>query len=519
MKQPFLPYVAAALMAASAGAHAIKLVNLENADPAGPTAMSSVNYAQETLLKTGALDETSGTYYRIARTHHVSGTVGLYKAADAEDTYTIKYDLEGMVFAAPPTADVLAYNNDATGAVADTAVAGGVTIIRGGFAGDNTVTFRAVGAVEPTDGDANTTPPVPQRRPLIRMSAVFAISEGGVGSITRTVVTSALSGQDSETHSLGGAIRALPALVETITPVDATATAASLFTEFKGSAPMVASMGSIVLNVVGGTPPALGTTSYRDAQATDVELTAFSENQGEGNDGIVTMVGEVIGTQSDAAKHGMTFASRHFQFPSKVTVDPMCNAGGTDIRMMDTATDMYADRTKPQGASGFTTKMSLCIHVDGETTIPVTDNYTVTTKYAGIPDAAFPPPGIMYELGNLGMIMHDGTTYHIPYLTTFDGYNQRIAVVNRSGRTVDYMFTDFMAEDGNTVTGGEAHSGTFSPGQTVLRATDIVTLEGGARAAANLTILADPSEISAATQTVNLGSRGTDTVYLQHMLQ
>ena len=514
MKQPFLPYVAAALMAASAGAHAIKLVTLANDDPAASTAMSSFNYAQETLLKTGALDETSGTYYRIARTHHVSGTVGLYKEVDAEDTYTIKYDLEGMVFAAAPTAEVLTYGNLA--AIDIQVVTGDVDIIRGGFAGDNTVTFRAAGAVLPTAGVPNDNPPVPRRRPLIRMSAVFAISEGGVGSITRTVVTSALSGQDSETHSLGGAIRTLPALVETITPADATATAASLFTIFRGNAPMVASMGSIVLDVVGGTA-ALGTTRYRDAQAIDTDLTAFVENPTTGDDGIVTTVGEAIGTESDATKHGMTFSSRqHFQFPSKVTVGPVCNAGGTDIRMMDTATDMYADRTKPQGASGFTTAMSLCIHVDGETTIPVTDNYMVTTKYAGITGAAFPPPSSMYDLG---MIERDGTTYHIPYLTTFDGYNQRIAVVNRSGRTVDYVFTDFMAEDGNTVTGGEAHSGTFSPGQTVLRATDIVTIEGGARAAANLTIVADPSVISAATQTVNIVSQGTDTVYLQHMLQ
>ena len=514
MKQPFLPYVAAALMAASAGAHAIKLVTLENGNPAASTAMSSVIYAQETLLKTDALDETSGTYYRIVRTHHVSGTVGLYQEAAAEDTYTIKYDLEGMVFAAAPTARVLTYGNGVD--IAITEVGDALNIIRGGFAGDNTVTFRAVGAVLPTAGDAGATPPIPRRRPLIRMSAVFAISEGGVGSITRTVVTSALSGQDSETHSLGGAIRTLPALVETITPADATATAASLFTIFRGNAPMVASMGSIVLDVVGGTA-ALGTTRYRDAQATDEGLAAFDATAMTGDDGIVTTVGEAIGTESDATKHGMTFSSRqHFKFPSKVTVGPVCNAGGTDIRMMDTATDMYADRTKPQGASGFTTAMSLCIHVDGETTIPVTDNYMVTTKYAGLTGAAFPPPSSMYDLGMIG---RDGTTYHIPYLTTFDGYNQRIAVVNRSGRTVAYVFTDFMAEDGNTVTGGEAHSGTFSPGQTVLRATDIVTIEGGARAAANLTIVADPSVISATTQTVNIVSQGTDTVYLQHMLQ
>ena len=277
---------------------------------------------------------------------------------------------------------------------------------------------------------------------------------------------------------------------------------------------MMAPVGSVMLDVV--TQPAM----HRDAQSIDADLTdgnlTADPPVSHTDDGVVALVADVIGTNSDTKKHGMTFSGTYFQFPSKVTVDDTCRAIGTDIRIKDTATGIYADMTMPVGAGNFETAMSLCIHVDGETTIPETDEYQVTTKYAGITGAAFPPPSGTYDLGK---IERDGTTYHIPYLTTFDGYNQRIAVVNRSGRTVDYVFTDFMAEDGNTVTGGEAHSGTFSPGQTVLMATDIVTIEGGARAAANLTIVADPSVISAATQTVNLGSRGTDTVYLQHMLQ
>ena len=513
MKQPFLPYVAAALMAASAGAHAIKFVATPTGDPAASTAMSSFTYAKETLVKTGAFDEDSGMYYRIERTHYVSGSVSLYKAQNTEDTYTIKYSLEGMVFAEPPTAQVYTYGNLETTVIAPVGALLGT--IRGGFAGEDNVTFRVAAGEEvlPTLGDADNDA-IPQRRPLILMSAKFAISGEGAGSITRTVVTSALSGQDSETHSLGSAIRTLPALKENFTPAIATATAASVFTMFDNPAPMMAPVGSVMLDVV--TQPAM----HRDAQSIDADLTdgnlTADPPVSHTDDGVVALVADVIGTNSDTKKHGMTFSGTYFQFPSKVTVDDTCRAIGTDIRIKDTATGIYADMTMPVGAGNFETAMSLCIHVDGETTIPETDEYQVTTKYAGITGAAFPrrPGRMTWARSNATEPL---TTF--PYLTTFDGYNQRIAVVNRSGRTVDYVFTDFMAEDGNTVTGGEAHSGTFSPGQTVLMATDIVTIEGGARAAANLTIVADPSVISAATQTVNLGSRGTDTVYLQHMLQ
>ena len=52
----------------------------------------------------------------------------------------------------------------------------------------------------------------------------------------------------------------------------------------------------------------------------------------------------------------------------------------------------------------------------------------------------------------LGAIMRNGTTVHIPYITQFANYNQRIVIVNR-GAEATYTFS-FTTEDGVTATPG-----------------------------------------------------------------
>ena len=81
-------------------------------------------------------------------------------------------------------------------------------------------------------------------------------------------------------------------------------------------------------------------------------------------------------------------------------------------------------------------RRACAIEVDGETSIPNTDEYTVTTKYKGLDMAAFPPAGATHTLA---AISRDGYGANIPYLTTDDGYNQRIILVNR-WRATTYVF-------------------------------------------------------------------------------
>ena len=157
--------------------------------------------------------------------------------------------------------------------------------------------------------------------------------------------------------------------------------------------------------------------------------------------------------------------------------------------------------------------MFLCIAVDGETVIPETDAYTLTTKYGGIAGAAFPPQGRLHELGD---VTQDGTRYTIPYLTTFAEYNQRLSLVNFGTKAVRYEFHSFNSEDGVTAMGGTAAEGELPVGQTVLKTSDIVDIMGGNRASVRLRIVSAPRHMSAAVQQVNLETRGVDTVYLVH---
>ena len=60
--------------------------------------------------------------------------------------------------------------------------------------------------------------------------------------------------------------------------------------------------------------------------------------------------------------------------------------------------------------------------------IPDTDAYTAMGSYKALTSAASGPTGVERMLGEIN---RDGTTAHIPYLTTYEGYNQRIVLSNR----------------------------------------------------------------------------------------
>ena len=155
----------------------------------------------------------------------------------------------------------------------------------------------------------------------------------------------------------------------------------------------------------------------------------------------------------------------------------------------------------------------LCISVptgEDAVAIPETDPYMLTTEYAaGTEMAGWPPNGGEYALGS---IIRDGTTVHIPYLTTFADYNQRIVVSNRGANPAPYWIT-FRTEDGVMATPGMYATGTLDGNSTiVLRAMDVVTLEGRSRTAATFVAEAQSSQIDVATVIVNMMTGSTDTV-------
>ena len=124
----------------------------------------------------------------------------------------------------------------------------------------------------------------------------------------------------------------------------------------------------------------------------------------------------------------------------------------------------------------------------------------------------FPPNG---KAGlTVAVIDHDGTTIQIPYVTSYDGYTQRIVIVNRNKVDVDYAIT-FHAEGDGEIMGDNPHEGMLMAGQaTVLKVNELVTLTNPTRAAATLTVAAKPTTIDAATTMVNKMDQSTDTVVL-----
>lgn len=139
-------------------------------------------------------------------------------------------------------------------------------------------------------------------------------------------------------------------------------------------------------------------------------------------------------------------------------------------------------------------------------------SYTATLTLAGIADAAFAPAA---QTVTVGTVAHNGTTIQVPYVTTFDDYAQRLVLVNRGGADAAYAIT-FTPEAGVTATAGAKATGTIPAGKTlIVPAKEVVTLSGATRTAATINIVAVSGNIDAATTSVNLSDKSTDTVKLQ----
>ena len=113
-----------------------------------------------------------------------------------------------------------------------------------------------------------------------------------------------------------------------------------------------------------------------------------------------------------------------------------------------------------------------------------------------------------------GNITHDGTTVRIPYVTSYEGYTQRIVIVNRNKVDVSYSIS-FLAEGDGEIMGDNPHEGML-PGRqaTVLKVDELVTLTDPTRASATLTVAARKGSIDVATTMVNKMDQSTDTVVL-----
>ena len=507
----------ALLMGVSTAAHAVKIFDTAPADRSALMAgMDSFTYAAETLL-TNAVTEAEGDstkYYDIGGT----GTLVLSAPADVgasgDDVYVVTVTLDGMVFRTALTNGSLTGNS--------------FSLAHGGAAGDKMAVFRRTGTTE-----------LPVTTGMLHLTAQFAVSEGG-GSATVSMTNQTLAGltidgvSGTATHS-GNVIKVASALKETPMASDLMATVDSSFKKFSNDM-TVGHVGSITIGVNGHR---IATTSAGTDVVNGLNDILQTGQTPQGTRNVANSSVSFMGDFSFAEKvfvHGDNDcgAADPDDATQSMAPDTELASAAPDIRMMEgtgddavvTGTTMPVnldptptDGTNDDDVASF--MKYLCIMVQGDDTddmaaprIPDTDAYTVMGSYKALAQAANGPMGLERMLGEID---RDGTTAHIPYMTTYEGYNQRIVMSNRSGSDARYEIT-FRPEAGVMAAATGMATGMLMANSTmVMKSTDLVELSGGARTAATVIVEANSDHIDVTSVTVNKETRGTDTVVHESM--
>ena len=505
MRQFIGLFAALAFLAASPSAYALKITDqLPASRTALMAAMDSFTYAAETLLTTAVqdVDGDSTKYY------HVEGSTddNLVLSAPADigatagDIYVVAVSLNGMVFR---TAPVLTGGDNTMWDVAT-----------GGAVGDKQVVYRlSAGSISAATH-------------FLSLSAQFAVTSGGGSAVlsmtNQTLASLPIEDIDGTATHRGNVIKVAPALKETATPVDLTAEVVSSFKKFTGGL-NVGHVGSITVGVEGHLIATGLDAGTAVSNLEDILATALVDNDPPST---IEFMGDFSFTEK-VYVHGDGDCGVPVP-PATTSGDPDESVGGDDIRITEGEDDdeMVTDTTKAVNVdtdSTDTTTVSathfLCIMVQGDDVegddpmeaprIPDTDAYTVMGSYEDLENAAI---GTKPMERMLGEINRDGTTVHIPYMTTYAGYNQRLVLSNRSTTDAPYEIT-FRPEADVMAEGSSMAEGMLMGNSTVtFRSTDLVTLTGGARTAATIILEAQPKNIDVTSVIVNVESRDTDTV-------
>ena len=424
--------------------------------------MGKVKYAQETLTTAGEIMRDGVKYYTVTNGSDaldMSGKLGFDSGTTA---LFVRFDLMNMVFATTALGDA-----SLTGATTSR-VAGGVVT---GTKNDSWAVFRVT---EPTVADEVVT--------LEPTALGVMVDQPGSAKISVYLeITDALAGNDDyfRMKEVSSAVSVTSGVKVTVTKGMDVADVAESFEMFVPRTSSVADgvgiVGTIaiahdtsVLNAADSAALAADATVYADTDTTITVMADFSDAVG----------------QHHASADG-------------------CATAGGDL---DSTTGMVmltlSEAQAPAGAS-------VCLEEEEDMEIP-SDPYMVTVKFAKAAAAnAMAAPEFM---GELGRFPRNGTTVHIPYMTTYEGYNQRLVLSNRGTMDAAYEI-EFRPEDGVTATGTDMAMGTLMGGSTVtMKATDLVMLEGGSRTAATISLVAEPMNIDVTSVIVNKESQDTDTV-------
>ncbi len=434
-------------------------------------------------------DEAKGTVdgngrYPLAANAVLNITGQALVGTPINSTRFIRYALTGAVFDGIPTISqaTRVANNSADGA-AVTSAAGTASIIGGGAAQDTFVAFQLnTGAAQQV---------------LTTSVATLTIVTGldvapGAATVTYSVHNTAgdaVSGANPIASSDAPYVTISPAYANGMQACPAVATVASGFTTFAARAAGAAGGGGALC----------------PAEAADVDTVVI----GAYNAASTVTAGFVAADGAAAVLADITAATQLITISGDVTNGVFSGntantcAAGTTIAMTKAADNQSATTA---AAANTAVNLFFCLDASGFTaaggeTIAKGD-YTIQA----MTDQAAPV--------SIGSITYDTTTVEAPYITTYEGYNQRIFIDNRGG-VAAYYSTTFTTEDGVTATAGTAATGTV-PANTiaVVKVSDLVTFTGGSRGAATMEIEATDANIWVTTQIVDLGTGMTDTLVL-----
>ena len=489
----------------------------------------AITYAMETVT-TMVTGKDGGTYYEVSNTNSSMDVYGKIGVGGVSGTVrTVTFTLHGMVFTADsaPALRVGVLDTQVVSDACATAAGAATSLRTGGAAGDSKVSFILDGTDVPArDATAIACLDV----------AELAVSANGGGVSMKVADNLADPAMHESTYP--GAVGLSTALAATRTAMEAKTFVADKYktlgamSDTEGMA--YATVGKVAVSMMTDYHAAGGTRADEDVTMEDLFVASDTE---AANDAART-------TSIPSTESTVTFMG-DFSFASMVTMDDdmdcmAADADGTadaspptgDLRMAEVNGVRDTTKLKPQplgamlGTLGNEDEgvsmypgMYLCIHVlDKEhrdaMAIPEAGPYMAMFKFAGgTTDAKHPAMPMTLELGK---ITRDGTNVRIPFVTVNERHHQRIVIMNRGGEAF-YDMT-FMVEDGRTAMPGADASGMLPAGKVTvlsLRNDDVVTVDGGTRTSANLSIEAEPSNISVSTIIHSPDTGNTDTVVIQ----
>ena len=462
---------------------------------------------------------------------HIKTPIGI----GGVDDLRVKFDFSGMAFTADssPALYLVGFDADATPpALSTTPTALTPITLRGGLPGDSYIEYSLTDDPRGTATDGDNAD---QRAILVLAVNEMAVALDRVPMVSSTVAVSAQSYSVSTT----------PAKAITV---------AKAFEEMVTATNLVADVGTDFLAFTDGTDTGLAADTKGSLGKIDIGGKSGYRNAMTGAPVMgseVANMGTVPATAAVPANgQSRVVFSGDFSFASMVTLDggtaaslgadgevggtgdnadtpavsgALCSTAGlSDMRQTNADGTVNKSATMLKAVSpAYANGRYLCIHLYGEPARGAEDKrmeinpgaYSVTTSYAVLPGG-----GVAAEGGtaSLGMISRNGVSVRIPFLTVNERHHQRLVIMNR-GAEARYSL-HFHMEEGRTATPGAMASGMLPAGRVTvlsLRNHDVVTIEGGTRTSATLSVAAVPGNISVSTVIHSPTTGNTDTVVLQ----